>query len=157
MSRRRQLAALRQRPNWRGSPQLLVLRRLPPREPAIQAAHALTQRGPLNTELSSAGSSAFQAGVPLTSGLLHMPDVLRGWPLTGLPVHGGLLICAIRSDARCPGVMVTVSPKQPSATISHDLLILSDLHPHPLPARSGNLNTRAAEGWELSSGYQHTA
>jgi hypothetical protein len=79
---------------WVVSPQVLVLRWLPPREPAIQAAHALTQLGPLNTELSAAGGSAFQAGVPLTSSLLHMPKVLRGWPLTRLSVHEGLLIRA---------------------------------------------------------------
>jgi len=133
-----------------GSPQLLVLRWLPPREPAIKVANALTQLGPLNTELSAAGGSAFQAFVPLMSGLLHMPKVLRRWPLTGLSVHDGLLICAIRSDARCAGAMVTIAPKQTSATISHYSLILSDLHSHPPPARSGNLNTRAAECWELT-------
>jgi hypothetical protein len=129
-----------------GSPQLLALRWLPPREPAIPVAFAPTRLGPLSTELSAAGGKAFQAFVPLTSGLLHMPRVLRGWPLTRLSEHDGLLICAIRSDARCSGVMVTIAPKQPSATLSHDLLILSDLHSHPLPARSGNLNTQLGKG-----------
>jgi hypothetical protein len=81
------------------SPQPLLLRWLPPREPAIPVAYALTELGPLYTELSAAGGRAFQAGVPLTTGLLHMPKVLRGRPLTGLPEHDGLLICAIRSDA----------------------------------------------------------
>jgi len=114
-----------------GCPQLLALRWLPPREPAVPVAYALTQLGPLNTELSAVGGSAFQAFVPLVSGLLHMPKVLRRWPLTRLSEHDGLLICAIRSDARCAGVMVTIAPKQPSATLSHDLLILSDLHSHP--------------------------
>jgi hypothetical protein len=112
------------------SPQLLVLRWLPPGEPAEPVAYALTQLGPLNTELSAAGGSAFQAFVPLTSGLLHMPSVLRGWPLTRLSEHDGLLICAIRSDARCAGVIVTIAPKQPSATFRDDRLILSDLHSH---------------------------
>jgi hypothetical protein len=109
------------------APQLLVLRWLPPGEPAEPVAYALTQLGPLNTELSAAGGSAFQAFVPLTSGLLHMPSVLRGWPLTRLSEHDGLWICAIGSDARCAGVIVTIAPKQPSATFRHDLLILSDL------------------------------
>jgi hypothetical protein len=70
-----------------------ALRWLPPREPAVPVAYAPTQLGPLNTELSAAGGSAFQAFIPLTSGLLHMPKVLLGWPLT-LSEHDGLLICA---------------------------------------------------------------
>jgi hypothetical protein len=45
---------------------------------------------PLNTELSAAGGGTFQAFVPLTSGLLHMPEILGGWPLTGLSEHDGL-------------------------------------------------------------------
>jgi|ERR1035438_1555464 hypothetical protein len=119
-----------------GSPQLLALRWLSPREPAIPVAYALTQLGPSNIELSvaggSAGGGAFQAFVPLTS---FPPNVLLARLLSE---HDGPLICAICSDApRYVGVMLTVSPKQPSATLSHDLMILSDLHPHLLPAQSG--------------------
>src|ERR1022692_516380 len=92
-----------------GSPQLLALRWLSPREPAIPVAYALTQLGPPNVLLARL-----------------------------LSEHDGPLICAICSDApRYVGVMLTVSPKQPSATLSHDLMILSDLHPHLLPAQSG--------------------
>jgi hypothetical protein len=57
-------------------------------------AYGPAKRGPLKTELSAAGGSAFQAFVPVTGGLLHMPKVLLGWPLT-LSEHNGLLICAI--------------------------------------------------------------
>jgi hypothetical protein len=66
-----------------GNPQLLVLRWLPPGEPVIQVAHALTQLGTLNTELSAAGGRAFQAFVPLMSDMLCTPKILWGWPLTG--------------------------------------------------------------------------
>jgi len=114
-------------PELQARPRLLALRWLPPREPAIQVAYALTQFVPLNTELSATGSSALQAVVPLTAGLLHMPKVLRGWPLTRLSEHDSLLICAIVLTP-VAGVIVTISPKQPSATLSYDFLILSDLH-----------------------------
>ncbi len=63
---------------------------------AIQVAYSLTQLGPLNTELSAAGGSAFHAVVPLTTFLLYMPKVLLARLLSE---HYGLLICAICSDA----------------------------------------------------------
>jgi hypothetical protein len=77
----------------------LVLRWFPPREPPLQVAHALTQPGPLNTELSAACGGAFQAGVPFTSARLRSPKVLRRWPGlrsgSAIPYQGGP-VCRVR-------------------------------------------------------------
>jgi hypothetical protein len=49
----------------------------------------------LNTELTTPGGSALQAGVLITASLLCLPKVvLRRWWYE----HDGLLICAISSD-----------------------------------------------------------
>jgi hypothetical protein len=78
-----------------GGPQMLALRGLSPREPAIPVAYALAQLGPLNTEISAAGGSALQARVLITASLLCLPEVsLRVW----WSEQDGLLICAISSD-----------------------------------------------------------
>jgi len=47
--------------------------------------------------------------------------------VTGVVAHDSLLICAIVLTP-VAGVIVTIPPKQPSATLSYDFLILSDLH-----------------------------
>jgi hypothetical protein len=75
-------------------PQVLALRLLSTREPAIPVAYSLAQPRPVNAELSAAGGIALQPRVLFTASLLCPPKVsLRFWG-----IQDGLLTCAISSD-----------------------------------------------------------